>query len=447
MKQQSVKAIKLDSSPQESVTAFGGMGVVQRLALRLGVRKLLERGLPERSGQYSIPDVVFASAIGLLSGARGTASLEAIRQDPAMLKLIGVAQVPTGTTLWRLWEEVGEASAAMSAVSLKLARSVISRAPRRGLRDNAFVPVFIDGTLLEGSSRREGTKVIGDKGTGLLWTVGFVGPHAVDQVLCAPGEGEQTAARALIRRIDKGLLQPEGLRRDALVLMDSLHGDGPTFDLLEERDLNYVVGVNKLERSESVMEELPESEWTPTPEYDAQRGVRESAVCTAWLQCERWGTKRLMIGRRWRRPGEFLWRYAAVATNLAPGDKRLGGKATAGEFARAIWALYNRKGACENHFKNLLRDMRLHNPPCQQWVRNAGYYAIGQLAGLLGTAVEALTSEPGAARSSIATLRRWVMAVPGRVIAHARTVGVTILGLTQEWHAEIERRFNRAARC
>ncbi len=253
----------------------------------------------------------------------------------------------------------------------------------------------------------------------------------------------------MIKRIDGKILEPQGLRKDALVLMDSLHGNDSTLGELEKRELCYIVGVNNLQRSKDVLAEQPDAQWTPTPEYDAARSVEDSGVCTAWLQCEEWPEKRLIVGRRWRRKGEFVWNYAAVATNIAFGDKRLGKKAAEkeGEFARAIWRLYNRKGACENHFKNLLRDLRLHNPPCREWIRNAGFYAIGALAGLIASAIDVVTSPAKDRRRSIATLRRWLFAVPGRIAVHARTVRVTILGLTEWWHGWIDRRFRRAARC
>jgi hypothetical protein len=450
MKQQAVKSIKLDSCPGERVTAFGGMAVAHRLLLRMGVWPMFGRLLPQRRG-YSMEEVVVSAITGLLTGARGTFATEVVRKDPALLSLMGLSRAPEEATFWRALQDVGEAREQMSKLSLSITRQAVSRAPRRAIYEGKWLPVFIDGTLLEGSGRREGTKWIREKGEGLMWTVGFVGPYAADQVLCGEGEGEGeiTAARTLIKRIDGKLLEPQGLRKDALVLMDSLHGNDATLTELEKRELCYIVGVKGLTSAEKSLDQQPECQWLATPEYDAARGVEDSAVCTAWLQCEEWPEKRLIVGRRWRRKGEFVWNYAAVATNIAPGDKRLGKKAAEGDgqFARAIWRLYNRKGACENHFKNLLRDLRLHNPPCQEWIRNAGFYAIGALTGLIASAIDVLTSPVTGRRRSIATLRRWLFAVPARVRVHARTARVTILGLTEWWHGWIDLRFRRAARC
>ena len=69
------------------------------------------------------------------------------------------------------------------------------------------------------------------------------------------------------------------------------------------------------------------------------------------------------------------------------------------------------------------------------------------IAGLLAAAIDVLTSPGSNCRRTIATLRRWLLAVPARIRVHGRTASVTILGLTDWWHTWIGSRFRRAARC
>lgn len=449
--QQKVKGIKLSFAPQERVTSFGGLAVAERLLLRLGVKTKLQQLLPHRSG-YSLPEITSAALAGFLSGATGTFVTEAVRQDPALLALLGLDRAPEEVTFWRACESAGrpEALSAYAELTTALARRAIAPSPRIALvSQDRFLPVFVDGTLLEGSTRREGTKVIDNKGKGLLWTAAFVGPFPVAQYLCGEGEGEGevTAARKLLRTVDEQVLAKTGLHDQALVLMDSLHGNGPTLDLLEELGLHYVVGAQGLQRAEAVLEEQPDFVWTPVPEYDEQHpGIECSAVCVATIRCEGWSRARTLVGCRWRKKGELLWDFSAVMTSLEPSDERLKGKA-GGDFARAIWDLYDRKGGCENHFKNLLTDLGLHHPPCQQWQRNSGFYAIAFLAGLVCVALDVLTSAPSRTRRRIATLRRWLFAVPGRIARSGRWAQVQILGLSEWWRSWISDRFKRACRC
>lgn len=449
--QHTVKRIKLGFSPEQSVTSFGGMAVLKRVMRRVGFESLLERHLPARNG-YTLPEVVTSAVVGLISGARGTVATEAMRHDPALRKLFGLEASPEEATFWRALEHAGAARAldGFATISASLTRRAIKRSTRLSIYDSGFLPVFVDGTLLEGSARREGTKFIPEKGNGLLWTVGYVGPYPVAQRLAkkGDGEGEVTHARELVERITRDVLRPCGVDHHALVLMDSLHGNGETLDAIEDQELSYVIGARGLKATESALAEQPESQWVATPEFDKSRtGIEDSAVCVASVQCEEWERARTIVGRRWKKKGEMIWNYSAVLTNLEPGDERLKLDEKSGAFARKVWSLYNRKGACENHFKNLLEDLGLHHPPCGKWQGNAGFYALGMLAGLIAVACEVLTSKPSKARRRIATLRRWIFAVPARVVLHARSANVTILGLSDDWRRWIEERFARACRC
>lgn len=447
IKQPKVKGIKLSFAPDDRVTSFGGLAVGERVLARLGLGSALERLMPARGG-YSLPEVTRAAVAGFLSGASGTFVTEVVRQDPALLALCGLEKAPEEATFWRACESAGAALGAYAQVTSLVARRAVERSPRSALvSGQGFVPVFVDGTLLEGSARREGTKVLEGKGTGLMWTVAFVGPYPAAQRLCGPGEGEATAARGLLREVAGQVLEGAGLRERALVLMDSLHGNGPTLDVLEELGLEYVVGARGLASAEAVLEQQPEQVWTPTPEHERRGGgIEQAAVCVAAIECQGWSRPRTLVGRRWKKKGEFVWRYSAVMTSLEPGDARVRAHGPGG-YARALWALYDTKGGCENHFKNLLSDLSLHHPPCQQWQRNAGFYAIALLAGLAGVAIEVLTGAPSRTRTRLATLRRWLFAVPARITCSGRQATAHILGLSECWRSWLGERFHRAARC
>jgi hypothetical protein len=322
--------------------------------------------------------------------------------------------------------------------------------PHASLGPEGFASVFVDGTLLEGSARREGTKVLADKGTGLMWTVCFVGPVPVASRLCPAGEGEATAARALLAKATREVLEPAGLRERALVLADALHGSGPTLSALEELSLHYVVGVSGLVRAAQVLDEQPESQWTATPAFDRRRGVENARVCVAQIQCEDWARPRTLVARRWNVPGDLFPHEIAVVTDLTAEHPQVKALMESRKlsFAEAILLLYDRKGACETYFKGMLSDLGLHHPPCQQWGRNAAFYAIGTLAGML-SAFTALAKAAacGGAMPTIATLRRQLWAVPAAIARHARNVGVRILGLDKAWRRELDLTWLRIARC
>lgn len=455
--------IKLEFA-DEKATAFGGLVLCERLASRLGLWKTVAGELPKRDGHYDWPTIVKSMAGGLLSGSRGTWAAQDLREDEALLGLLGLAAAPEEVTVWRALEELGafQNSGRLGRIQNIWTRRILNRAPRRGLLRDGFVPVFGDGTLLEGSRRREGTKYIEDKGAGLLWNTVFVGPLIAAQRLAREGEGEQTCVRAMLPTVVKEVLRPLKLHKKALALLDSLHGDGPTLDGIEALKLHYIVGANKLAETDATLQSQPDAAWESTGANRAL-GWAASAVCACWIQCGQWTRKRLLVGRRWRREGEFLWNHSGVMTDLAPEDVA---HLTARDlsFARAIWRLYDAKAGMETQYKDALIDLGLHHPPCREHVRNAGFYAVATLAHTLGVAVD-LIGGSGDDRGSTARidggrrkrarprrmrlwrLRRSLFALPARIATHARTLKVTLLGLGEATRNVFERYWGHICRC
>lgn len=452
----------------EKVTSFGGMILEHRLAQRLGLWGKLEKRLPARSGRYSWLDVIQSTVAGLLTGSRGTFATEELREDAALLELLDLDGAPEEATLWRCLEGLGEMtrSGALGQVQAEWTRTILSRLPRRALLEcEGFFPIFADGSLLEGSARREGTKALGDKGRGLMWTTVFAGPLVAAQALAGQGEGEQSLVRRLLPQAMDSVIRPLKLEGRALFLADSLHGVGPTLDVLEEQKLSYVVGAGSLRETDRVLSERSEVEWHElgaTP----KRGWADSAVCACWIQCEQWPAKRLLVGRRVTREGEMLPMFYGVLTNLSPEDL---GVAPGRAFAEKVWRLYDAKGRMELSYKELLSDLGLHHPPCQAHSRNAGFYSVATLAHTLGVAVKLIGGRGDDPRRRdqarerrdgapprlrvrprrgmrLWRVRRRLFALAARVARHARRLKIEFLGVAESiatqfrrWLAAIER--------
>jgi hypothetical protein len=452
-KQASSKSIRLAFDRSSPTTAFGGMALTEKLARRAGMWSALERALPSRRG-YDWTTVVKSLAVGLMSGSRGTFAAEDLRQDPVLQKLVGLEDgVPEEVTVWRALGELGSDAHALESLNSQTrqaAKRLLAAVPQSALGPAGFASVFVDGTLLEGSPQREGTKVLEDKGKGLLWTVSFVGPVPVCARVCAAGEGEQTVARELLRKTCVDVLEPAGLKPRALVLMDSLHGNGPSLDIVEDLELSYVVGARSLTRAAEVLDEQPASQWTATPAFDKRRKVENARTCVCLLQCEEWDRARTLVARRWNVPGDMFPHEVRVLTNLTPEHPQVMElmKNNAMSFAEAVLWLYDQKGRCETYFKGMLSDLGLHHPPCREWTRNAAFYAIGLVAGMLGT-ITALLDPEGKRRGipTIATVRRRLWSVSANVTRHARSTLATVLGLSDPWVAEIEGTWRRICRC
>jgi hypothetical protein len=468
-KRSKIHSLRIEFS-DEPVTSFGGLALPERLAQHLGLWRVLEERLPARRGEFSWLEIIKACVGGLLTGGRGTFAAEELREDAALLWLLGLEEAPEEATVWRCLEGLGQlmASGELGAAQGEWARRILAALSRRELLEcEGWLPVFADGSLLEGSGRREGTKHIKDKGRGLMWTTIFVGPLIAAQAIAKPGEGEETLVRRLAPQVVAQTLKPLRLVERALVLADSLNGKGPSLEVYEQQQLKYIVGAGALSQTDQVLKAQPETQWVDLG-AQPKRGWIESAVCLAWVQCEDWKEKRLLVGRRVVRQGDMFPIYYGVLTNLTQADL---GAENAREFARKVWRLYEAKGRMELRYQDALSDLGLHHPPCQQHVRNAGFYALGTLAHTLGVGVELIggrrrkdkPEKPAKAdalkvppkirvKPRRSLMRLWrvsrrLFALPARLCRHARTMTVTLLGASAQTQQLFQHYWTQICRC
>jgi hypothetical protein len=464
MKQQAIKGFKVDFS-DEPVTAFGGLILAERLANRHGFWKSLSTLMPAaKRSHYGATEAVKAMVAGLLSGGQGTVAAEALRHDAALLKMLGLRGAPEEATMWRRCATWGKEKTyeALEQAQRQWVKRALASMKRTDLLHRGFLPLFGDGSLLEGSRRREGTKTIPEKGAGLMWTTIFAGPMLAAQRLAEPDRGESTDLRAMLPAVLKDIVEPLKLKDKTLLMMDSLHGDGPTLTEVEALGIKYVVGANKLKQTEKTLRDQPGITWHSTGARPEMKWS-ESAVCSCWIRCEGWDANRLLVGRRWKREGEFVMEFSGVMTNLREADvAHLIADPKA--FARVVWELYDAKGAMEVYYKEMLEDLGLHHPPCQKLADNRGFYAVASLAGVLGRAVDFLGGKSEARGSVLRKdggelkrprpssmrlwrLRRELFALPARIAIHARRATVTILGLDAATRERFEHFWRGVCRC
>jgi hypothetical protein len=441
-------------------TSFGGLCLIEKIASRLSIWSYAQKKLPARRGIYDRLALVKGAVAGFLSGSRGSALLEAVGQDDALLRDMGVEGLPGEKVFCEDLERFGKGDplTALNQTLAHAAKKTLSRIEPEDIQiAHGFIPLFGDGTLLEGSANREGTKYIKEKGSGLMWGAWMLGPMLAGQHLCAKGEGEITALRDTRGDVLSRVVVPLGWRSRILVMMDSLHGDGPTLDWLEQEKLYGVIGGNKLDAVKKRLEELPGKGWKKVPRKQMQKGFVEEQVCTVHIQCEDWEKKRLLVGKRFKRDGDLMWSFSGVFCNIPAA--RLGcGAVTQMDYMLKVWNLYSLKMGMEDRFKDLLIDLAGHRPPCQQLEKNRGYYALLSLAHNLARGVDLVCGAQRRRerrkqgkrthqRMRIATLRRHLFALPGFITVHARKATIRLVGggsANLEWFGEY---WQTLARC
>ena len=175
LQQKTTRTIKIEYA-NEAVTSFGGLILAEQTDKRLRLWSSLEGLLPARKGKYSWTDIAKSITQGLLSGARGTFAAQGLRGDAALLRMLELEAAPEEVTVWRDMNKLGrfQAEGLLPKAQALLARRTLEKMNRSDLLLEGFVPVFADGTLLEGSARREGSKRIVEKGSALMWSSVFV---------------------------------------------------------------------------------------------------------------------------------------------------------------------------------------------------------------------------------------------------------------------------------
>jgi hypothetical protein len=441
----SVKIIFQD----ENITSFAGVSLAERLANRLRLWSDFKNALPARAG-YSWSTIIKSVSMGLLTGSQGTFAAEELRGDRALRAILGLNNVQEEATTWRALEDLGSSMMReiLSDELIKLNRKIFERSNPGDLMLEGFYPVFGDGTGLEGSRRREASKKNSSGEWGLLWSTIFIGPLLFAEKICEAGEGEETAVRKLFSNVYEKFIKTSPHRDKFLVMLDSLYGDNVALSEIEDKNAKYVVGANKLAIMHETLESQPEIAWVELG-GNKKENIEKSAVCICSIQCKNWTKKRILIGYREMKCGTFFYEYRGVITNLEAEDvKHVPGKT----FMQKVLHLYRLKAGMENHYKSLLSDLGLHYPPCREYSRNAGFYALGAIAYTLARGVDLIGSAKSDGDEKSFFMRLWrirrkFFTVAGKVISHGREMILTFFISDQEFQEEFRRYWDNIACC
>ena len=114
-----------------------------------------------------------------------------------------------------------------------------------------------------------------------------------------------------------------------------------------------------------------------------------------------------LAAARWKKDDEMFWRYAFVAHDERRTD------------AAAIMARHRLKGGKEQLFKEVLRGLDLHHPPCVSLTANRMFYAIAALAYNLMKAVQLLCLPDDCQGWTVPTLLKQMVRLPATLVRHA----------------------------
>lgn len=398
--------IEIDFS-DEGITASGGSIFLSRMAHYLGIPRLLGDVLKLKRRRRGADDVeTMLSLIYCLAQGDGKLfDVERLSADAVRQRLLDLREVPghrrMGEYLARFDDD---AVRNLLSVAHEVASRVSSEVIARHLREEGYIPVFIDGSAIEVYGKHFECAGVGYNEElqywlhaafiGEMWASGRLLPGGVDVAKDWKKLLDETAE--LIG--DKG---PVWLRADNAYYRGDIVRD------LQKRNWDYSISVTSKTYKRPLLEKveflLDEEDWIPINHKEEAAIIHHRPA--GWEYSEPYVVVRSSYDGSQRR---LLYSYTFILVSRSDLDIE--------ELVRR----HRGKQGQENALKGPLIELDLHHPPCSRFNANRAVYAAGQIAQLLLCAVRFNLLPPKARRHGIRAVIRDLVRTPAKLVKHAR---------------------------
>jgi hypothetical protein len=429
--------LRFEFVASQKQSTLGGLPAVESLAQEFGLWPKI-RALPGidprvRTTHGYSPELIVAQLLySFCSGGASLADAERLNQEPLARQLARVKQFADQTQLGEWLRKQSDVSiTALWRLMGDFIQWVLRRAQAARWTFAGRAEVFFDDTQIEvhGPSF-EGAKINYNGDLALSWQTLWVGPFLVEGQLGSPGDVSQ----ALPAMLQRG--QVFWQDRPGDFLADSGSSSAEYLRAIDRAGFtHWSVSYNKWTSvPERTAAALPETAWSPaqTTRWRNGQEVTEQQAGIRHTPGESQFTFPLAVAR-WKKDGEMFWRYAFVAHEEGRTE------------AEAIMARHRLKGGKEQLFKEVLRGLDLHHPPCESLRANRMFYAIAALAYNLVKAVQILYLPDECQSWTVPTLLRQVVRLPAVLVHHARRMIARVevapgwLNWWQAWEARWRR--------
>jgi len=472
--------VKAEFDPDFSATPLGGVALAEKTFRSLGLRRVLNKHLPERpkGAGFSACDGALALMTGLLLGGRGIAAAEVLRQDSLAMEILGLAGVASSPTMYRIlcdlsglservgaewYEPNGPALAALDmlggeritpatrrivpdeaehgspqrleALSVFLqavARVCLNALPREIVRQHGWSVVFGDGTDLEVEGNCFDAARMGRNGKRLIrWLTLMMGPVIVSQRLMEGNKDEGVNMPDLIEEGRSLVRETAGKKGRVLALLDAAYFERRVVETIETAGWDFIICANQQRNVlERLAQEQPDFVWQETGP-DARRGWIESQMACFTHMPEGWAKAVTIVARRWREEGDLpgVWRWSFLSTRLEPEELPCDLRKKHG-YASSIWMLYGTKQGRETHYKTPLCDLGLHHPPSCRLGLNQAFYALAAAASNVAMVLRYRVVDKTERGIELWRLRQRYLQMAGYLVRTGRTLWVELSGVS-----------------
>lgn len=431
--------IRFEFVPARKQSVLGGLPAIEALAQQFGLWQKI-RALPGidprvRTTHGYSPELSVAQLLySLCSGGASLADAERLNEEPLVRQLARVERFADQTQLGEWLRKQSDVSvAAFWGLIAEFVQWVIERADAARWTYAGRAEVFFDDTQIEvfGPSF-EGAQINYNGDRALSWQTLWFGPFLLAGQLGSPGDVSSALPGMLARHRSFWQDRPSDFLADSgsssAEYLKAISGAGFT---------HWSVSYNKWTTvPERTAAALPQSAWQAahqtlwrngTEVTEQHAGIRHTPEGSDF-------TFPLAVAR-WKKDDEMFWRYAFVAHEEGRSD------------AGAILARHRLKGGKEQLFKEVLRGLDLHHPPCESLRANQMFYAIAALAYNLMKAVQLLCLPDQYQGWTVPTLLKQMVRLPATLVRHARRLvaRVEVAVSWLDWWRNWEKRWWQAS--
>jgi len=423
--------IRFEFVAAKKQSTLGGLPAIEALAQEFGLWKKIRalRGIDPRvrtrhgySPELNVAQLLYS----FCSGGASLADAERLNDEPLVREMARVSRFADQTQLGEWLRKQSDVSiGAFWGLIGEFVQWVVARAEASRWTYAGRAEVFFDDTQIEvyGPSF-EGAKINYNGQLALSWQTLWFGPFLLEGQLGSPGDVSNALPTLLERH------RSFWKERATDFLADSASSGAEYLKTIEQAGFtHWSVSYNKWTTvPERTAGALPPGAWQAARQTRWRDGtqVTEQHAGIRHTPAESDLTMRLAVAR-WKKDDEMFWRYAFVAHDERRSD------------AEAVMARHRLKGGKEQLFKEVLRGLDLHHPPCESLTANRMFYAIGALAYNLMKAVQLLCLPDECQSWTVPTLLRQMVRLPATLVRHARRlvarveVAVSWLAWWHQW--------------
>lgn len=408
------KTIEVKVQPSEmAVTGFAGAAALVRLAQETGLLAELDRRLAVKRRRRGLSPGTSVLDLMLLSCVGGECidDLEILRSDGGLKRLLNrpILAPSTAHDFLRRFDAPAREDLA-KAGRLLLKQVAQATQTKRATLD-------CDASFFASGVRGAAMSYLGERGWMSMLAFWAELNLVVHEQFRAGNAAPQSDA---VRFLQATVAQLPEQVQEIRVRSDSAWYQAELLDYCQKQGYGFSITADKDAAVKGLLAGVREDQWqpvrVPVASGEAKDYVRQWAFETVHTLGASEFSYRMILLRKERRQADLFegpYVYGAIITNM--------------NFSLEAQRLWHRERCnCENHIKELKEGFALRVLPSGDFEVNATYFRIGVLAYNLISALKWLKLDDSWRPLTMKTLRFRLLALPARVLSHARRLWLQV---------------------